>query len=122
MKKSKLDIIFITVVILTLMTMGFVFYNSSEPDLLVKYGSVRRIEYDVVFGGSFTDWRDELYFKDGTVLWCQDSDLTGIVRNVNATFYFEKDYFTYDNYDYKFHRLVNIVYDNNEYNYDSDEI
>ena len=84
--------------------------NQNERGTLIKEGTVTEIEYDIVFGGTFTDWRDELHFKDGVTLWIQDSDLSNVPIGEYARYIFEKNYFEYDGIEYKFYKLIRIEY------------
>ena len=84
--------------------------HTNETGILVKEGKVTKVRYDVIFGGTFTDWRDEMYFDDGTMLMIQNSDLSNIRLNTTGRFVFEKNYFDYDGHRYKFHKLLSVTY------------
>ena len=76
-----------------------------------KDGSVTEIEYDIVFGGTFTDWRNELHFDDDTWLWIdKDSDLSIVRLNVSGAYHFKTNFFTYDGRRYEFYNLVDVRY------------
>jgi len=75
-----------------------------------KDGIVTEVEYDIIFGGTFTDWRDELHFEDGTTLWIQDSDLSKVRLNESGIYHFKTNFFDYDGREYKFYKLVGIRY------------
>ena len=77
-----------------------------------KEGIVIEIEYNIIFGGTFTDWRDELHFEDGTTLWIKDSDLSVVRLNESGMYHFKTNSFDYDGREYKFYKLVDVRYDN----------
>lgn len=81
-----------------------------DTGILEKRGQVIKIEYDVVFGGTFTDWRDDIYFDDGTILWVQGGDLSIIEYNKTGIYRFRKNYFEYDGTDYEFHKFIGVDY------------
>lgn len=85
--------------------------QTNETGEFVKYGSVRKIDFHDVFGGTFTDYQDIIYFNDGTILYSQDRSLEQIVLNRNGTFYFDKNYFEYDDVSYKFDNFRKVIYD-----------
>lgn len=108
--KTKL-IVIIGLVIMIMFLCGCN-HSQRETGELTKYGKVMKIKEDVIFGGTFTDWRDELYFNDGTILWIENScDLSSIELNRSGTFFFEKNYFTYDGVDYEFHEFRYVRWD-----------
>lgn len=107
-KKVWLSIILLLVA--TLLS-GCVHHN--ETGILIKEGIVIDLEYDIIFGGTFTDWRDEITFEDGTCLWVKyDSDLSSIELNKFGRYYFEKNYFEYDGCMYEFHKFIRVEYHN----------
>jgi len=75
-----------------------------------KDGIVTEVEYDIIFGGTFTDWRDELHFGDGTRLWIKDSDLSIVRLNESGMYHFKTNFFTYDGREYKFYKLIDVRY------------
>ena len=82
-----------------------------ETGELVKTGKVVKIEYDVIFGACFTDWRNEIYFDDGTVLWTDSEDDLGCIKyNLTGAFHFEKNYFKYEDAWYKFNDFQYVEY------------
>jgi len=106
MKKEIIVIgLFITVLFLTGCNS-----NEHETGTRTIEGTVVRIEYDNAFGGTFTDWRDIIYFDDGTIVWSQDRDLSTIELNRTGRFYFDKNYFEYDDYWYKFDNFKRVEY------------
>jgi hypothetical protein len=108
MKRNLIVIIGLTITVLFFC--GCV--ETNERGSYIKTGAVTHIRYDVVFGGTFTDYRDELYFNDGTMLMVKyDSDLSSIQLNRTGVFYFEKNYFNYDGREYRFHKLNKVIYD-----------
>lgn len=78
--------------------------------ILEKRGTVTKIEYDVIFGGTFTDWRDDIYFDDGTMLMVQGGDLSIIEFNRTGIYRFRKNYFEYDGVDWEFHKFIGVEY------------
>jgi len=81
-----------------------------DTGILEKKGTVIRIEYDVIFGGTFTDYRDDLYFDDGTMLMVQGGDLSQIELNRTGLYRFRKNHFDYEGARYKFHKLIGVEY------------
>lgn len=76
-----------------------------------KEGVVTNIEYDIVFGGTFTDWRNELIFDDGTKLWIdRDSDLSMVRLNELGMYHFKTNFFDYDGCKYEFYNLIDVRY------------
>lgn len=88
--------------------------TTNERGTWKKHGTVIKINEDVIFGGTFTDWRDDIYFDDGTILWSQENSLFGIQLNRSGWFYFEKNYFTYEDFQYKFDNFLRVEYDDVE--------
>jgi len=82
-----------------------------ETGVRVKDGIVTEIVYDDIFGGTFTDWRDIIYFDDGDVFFSQGRDLSSIELNRTGRFYFDKNYFEYDDCWYKFDNFVRVEYE-----------
>lgn len=79
-----------------------------------KEGIVIEIEYDVIFGGTFTDWRNEIIFRDGTRLWIdKDSDLSSVRLNESGRYHFKTNFFDYDGIKYEFYNLVDVRYNDN---------
>ena len=109
MKRIIIIILFLTLSLLSGCT------ESNETGTWVKTGKVIKIEYDDVFGGTFTDWRDVIYFADGTVLWSQKRDLSSIILNRTGRFYFDKNYFKYEGVQYKFDNFKYVEWYENEY-------
>ena len=104
---SKLIVIMgliITILLLTGCT------NNRETGIRMIEGKVVKIDYDDIFGGTFTDWRDIIYFDDGTIVWSQERDLSTIELNRTGRFYFDKNYFEYDDSWYKFDNFVRVKY------------
>jgi hypothetical protein len=98
----------LTIILLVLLLSGC---QEREEGELIKEGRVTKIEYDIVFGACFTDWRNEIYFDDGTVLWTNtEDDLDCIKYNLTGIFHFEKDYFKYEDAWYKFHDFQYVEY------------
>jgi hypothetical protein len=89
--------------------------QTRDHSIWCKHGTVVKINEGVIFGGTFTDWRDDIYFSDGTVLWSQEKSLFGIELNRSGRFFFEKNYFTYDGCEYKFDNFVRVEYDDETY-------
>ena len=87
------------------------FSSDRETGIWMKEGAVVKIEYDVPFGGTFSDWRDDIYFADGTMISSQERALSSIELNRNGTFYFDKNYFEYDGREYKFDNFKYVIYD-----------
>jgi len=81
-----------------------------DTGILEKKGEVVKIEYDVIFGGTFTDYRDDLYFNDGTMLMVQGGDLSQIELNRTGLYRFRKNYFDYEGSRYEFHKLLSVEY------------
>ena len=107
MKRKLIVIIGLTITVLILT--GCI-TPKRETGTLIKEGKVTAIQHDVIFGGTFTDWRDDIYFDDGTVLSSQGKDLSLIVINQTGRFYFEKNYFEYDDAWYKFDNFIRVEY------------
>jgi len=100
----------IVCIIFTVMLSGCI-GNERETGELVKEGRVVDIRYDVVFGACFTDWRNEICFDDGTILWTDsDDNLSCIKYNLTGIFYFEKNYFKYEQAWYRFHDFLYVEY------------
>ena len=100
-------------VIFALLTITlFLLCGCAERDIgiLEKRGEVIRIDYDVIFGGTFTDYRDDVFFADGTMLMVQGGDLSVIEFNRTGIYRFKKYYFEYDGVDYKFHKFIGVEY------------
>ena len=100
---------------LLIVTLFVLFSGCTDPDRetgeLIKEGRVTKIDYDVIFGACFTDWRNEIYFDDGTVLWTDsDDDLSCIKYNMSGVFHFEKNYFKYEQAWYKFNDFQYVEY------------
>ena len=88
-----------------------IIFPEREGDTLIVDGAVTEIEHDIVFGGTFTDWRNELHFDDGTELWIDhDCDLSGVKIGIPGRYTFEKNYFKYDGAWYRFHILKGVQY------------
>ncbi len=101
-------ILIVGLIVLTLLLCGC---NERETGELVITGKVTHIEYDVIFGACFTDFRNEIYFDDGTVLWTDSNDDLGcIVYNLTGIFHFEKNYFKYEDAWYKFNDFLYVEY------------
>ena len=101
-------IMFVIILFLTMLS-GCTTPNR-ETGTWIKEGIVTKIEYDVIFGGTFTDWRDDIYFDDGTILSSQARDLSSIRLNEAGRYYFDKNYFEYDGYYYKFDNFIRVEY------------
>lgn len=106
MKKVMIIGLFITILLLS----GCIESGNRDRGILEKKGSVYNIEYDVIFGGTFTDYRDELYFNDGTMLMIQGGDLSTIECNKTGIYRFRKNYFDYEGSRYKFHKFIGVEY------------
>ena len=104
-------ILLITGIILSVMLLSGC--QTRDRDIWCKQGTVVKIDENVIFGGTFTDWRDDIYFSDGTVLSSQRCNLFGIELNRSGRFYFEKNYFTYNGCEYRFDNFVRVEYDGN---------
>lgn len=100
------------IVIVGLIILISILSGCAERDsgILEKKGIVYKIEYDVIFGGTFTDYRDDVYFDDGTMLMVQGGDLSIIEFNRTGIYRFRKNYFNYEGTDYKFHKLIGVEY------------
>ena len=120
-KRHKLSVTAVIGVILmvaiTVAIASTVYYYVATIDeihtkgILIKEGRVVHIEYDVIFGGCFTDWRHEIYFDDGSILWTDsDDNLTCIQYNLTGIYKFEKNYFYYEECFYKFHDFIEVEY------------
>ena len=103
-------IIAIGLIISILLLSGCVESGNRDRGILEKKGSVYKIEYDVIFGGTFTDYRDDLYFDDGTMFMVQGGDLSIIEFNRTGIYRFRKNYFDYEGVNYKFHKLIGVEY------------
>lgn len=76
-----------------------------------KDGVVTEIEYDIIFGGTFTDWRNELHFDDGAKLWIdKDSDLSQVRLNESGMYHFKTNFFEYNGCKYEFYNLIDVRY------------
>ena len=76
-----------------------------------KEGVVIEIEYDIIFGGTFTDWRNEITFEDGINLWIdKDSDLSDVRLNESGMYHFKTNFFDYDGSRYEFYDLIDVRY------------
>ena len=76
-----------------------------------KDGVVVEIEHDIIFGGTFTDWRNDMHFEDGTKLWIEhDSDLSSVRLNKSGMYHFKTNFFTYDGCKYEFYDLIDVRY------------
>lgn len=89
--------------------------QTRDNSIWCKHGTVIKINEHIIFGGTFTDWRDDIYFNDGTVLSNQEGSLYSIQLNRTGWFYFEKNYFTYEGVQYKFDNFVRVVYDDEQF-------
>ena len=102
------------IIIIMLLSVGLVSgcteLSGRETGTWVKIGRVVKINDDVVFGHTFTDWRDDIYFDDGTILESQGADVSSIQLNKLGRFFFEKNYFTYDGSRYKFDNFMRVEY------------
>jgi len=88
-----------------------VVFPERESGTLIVDGAVIEIERDIIFGGTFTDWRNELHFEEGTKLWMdRDCDLSGVKIGIPGRYTFEKNYFMYDGAWYHFHELKGVQY------------
>jgi len=103
------ELLIIGLLISTLLLVGCTTPNR-ETGIRIKEGKVVKIEYNVPFGGTFSDWRDDILFDDGTWLFSQERDLSSIELNRTGRFYFDKNYFEYDGRDYKFDNFIRVVY------------
>ena len=120
MKKENTPIYWIGSIIVVALVVFLLVINSGnilnftvgrEKGELVKMGTVTKIEYDVIFGGTFTDWRHDMFFEDGTILWVETrNDLSRVKIGISARYVFEKNYFTYDGIKYEFHDLKAVQY------------
>lgn len=112
LRKLLKDLNKVIVIGLSILLIGILSGCADERDsgILEKRGNVIKIEYDVIFGGTFTDYRDELYFDDGTMLMIQGGDLSTIELNRTGIYRFRKNYFEYDGTDYKFHKFIGVEY------------
>jgi len=76
-----------------------------------KEGMIIEIDRDVIFGGTFTDWRHDVYFDDGMKLWLDhDTDLSMIQLNKTGMYHFETNFFDYDGTRYEFYNLIDVRY------------
>jgi len=76
-----------------------------------KEGIVVDIDEDVIFGGTFTDWRHDIKFADGTKLWLEhETDLSKIRLNEYGRYHFKTNFFTYDDCKYEFYNLIDVRY------------
>jgi len=103
-------IVIIGLIISILLLSGCIEIPYRDNGIFEKMGAVKKIKYNVIFGGTFTDWRDELYFEDGDCLWIQGGDLSQIELNKTGVYRFRKNYFDYEGYRYKFHKLLGVEY------------
>lgn len=103
----KKILFFISIILIILLFSGC---QERETGRWVKEGKVIKINYDVIFGGTFTDWRDDIFFDDGTVLSSQARSLSGIELNRSGLFYFDKNYFEYEGAYYKFDNFIRVEY------------
>jgi len=112
MKGMMLIILMVVLVVLSVIVV--VVFSGGLPKRetgeRIKEGIVVRIDYDVIFGGSFTDWRDDIFFKDGTILSSQGRDLSSIRLNESGKFYFDKNYFEYNECWYEFDNFRYVIY------------
>jgi len=107
----KLAFVLITIFILFALISTQVVFPERESGKLIVDGAVTEIEHDIIFGGTFTDWRNELHFEDGTELWIdRDCDLSGVKIGIPGRYTFEKNYFKYDGAWYNFHILKGVQY------------
>jgi len=110
-KYGGVAILMVIAIILLLVISFACDYPERETGELIKVGKVVDIKYDVIFGACFTDWRNEIYFDDGTVLWTDSQDDLGcIVYNLTGEFHFEKNYFVYEDAWYKFNDFLYVEY------------
>lgn len=76
-----------------------------------KDGVVIGIDEDVMFGASFTDWRHDVCFDDGTVLWLErESDISKIRLDEFGEYHFVTNFFEYEGTNYEFYRLIDVEY------------
>ena len=108
---SRKIIVIIGLTITVLFLCGCTDSVNRETGTWIKIGKVTKIDYNRAFGGTFTDWRDDIFFEDGTILFSQDKDLSSIRLNETGRFVFEKNYFTYDSHRYRFDNFVSVSYD-----------
>lgn len=104
--KRKL-IVIIGLIITVLFLSGCL--NNDDTVKYTKIGKVKYIEYDVAFGGTFTDWRNEIVFYDGTCLFTKyDDDLRWIEYNRTGKFYFDKTSREYDGWTYTWYDFQGV--------------
>jgi len=114
MKAMGLILLFVVVLIIT----GIIMFTVVKDGLPKRVSGTRTIEgvavvkinSDVVFGGTFTDWRDDIYFSDGTMVSSQGRDLSSIQLNRTGKFYFDMNYFEYDDCWYEFDNFIRVEY------------
>ena len=75
------NIIIILAIISILLLSGCINSANRDTGILEKTGKVVKINYDVIFGGTFIDWRDDVYFDDGTMMMVKGGDLSIIEFN-----------------------------------------
>ncbi len=81
-----------------------------ESGTRIKIGKVVHIDYNNVFGGTFTDYMDVIYFDDGDILQSQNRNLSNIELNRSGIFYFDKNYFEYEGVWYTFDNFNKVEY------------
>jgi len=101
----------LVIAIILMMIFSQIEFPEREGGTLIIDGAVTEIEHDIIFGGTFTDWRNELHFDDGTKLWIdRECDLSGVKIGILGRYTFEKNYFKYDSAWYNFHILKGVQY------------
>ena len=109
--KKLIPIYIIMIIVALFLVFGLPNLLGNDVHDYYKKGTIIEIDRDVVFGGTFTDWRHDLHFNDGTVLWLDhDSDLSLIRSNVSGMYHFKTNFFTYDGSRYEFYKLIDVRY------------
>ena len=104
-------IIFIFISGLAIAILVSTFVHGNDVHDYYKTGIVTEIENDISFGFSFTDWRNDLIFADGTRLWIEhDCDLSKVRFNETGIYHFKTNFFEYDGSKYEFYNLIDVFY------------
>jgi len=84
----------------------------NQDKVFDKEGIVYKIEYDMVVGGTYTDWMHFVYFNDGSVFACRRTDKINLIE-LNRTGVYtlqERFYDKGDGYIDEYYELVGVKY------------
>lgn len=84
----------------------------NQDKVFDKEGIVIEIEYDVVVGGTYTDWMHFVYFDDGSVFACRRTETIDLIELNRTGIYTiqERFYDKGNGYVDEYYELIDVEY------------